>query len=141
MPQRMGRGSTGREGIPFGSPEGSGKPGPHCEVTRGHKGQSSQRLLALELWEVPPRGLPSAATRRVSWAHAPEPGPSETRGGEEKGGICHSCSAFLMQIGLVNWTGGYLTCECYGDGVSVLGSSLGKKQVWSEGTASPNAWL
>ncbi|XP_058045979.1 fascin-3 [Ahaetulla prasina] len=35
-----------------------------------------------------------------------------------------------MQIGLVNWTGGYLTCECYGDGVSVLGSSLGKKQTW-----------
>uniref|UniRef100_A0A8D2LVX5 Uncharacterized protein n=1 Tax=Varanus komodoensis TaxID=61221 RepID=A0A8D2LVX5_VARKO len=34
-----------------------------------------------------------------------------------------------MQIGLVNWTGGYLTGECYGDGVSVLGNSLGKKQV------------
>ncbi|XP_063164787.1 GRIP and coiled-coil domain-containing protein 1 [Candoia aspera] len=32
-------------------------------------------------------------------------------------------------IGLVNWTGGYLTSECYGDGVSVLGSSLGKKQA------------
>ncbi|XP_062989895.1 fascin-3 [Elgaria multicarinata webbii] len=35
-----------------------------------------------------------------------------------------------MQIGLVNWTGGYLTGECYGDGVSVLGNSLGKKQTW-----------
>ncbi|XP_070610741.1 fascin-3 [Erythrolamprus reginae] len=35
-----------------------------------------------------------------------------------------------MQVGLVNWTGGFLTCECYGDGVSVLGSSLGKKQTW-----------
>lgn len=47
----------------------------------------------------------------------------------------------LMQIGLINWTGGYLTCECYGDDVSVLGSSLGKKQVWSEGTTSPDGWL
>ncbi|XP_025032416.1 fascin-3 isoform X3 [Python bivittatus] len=35
-----------------------------------------------------------------------------------------------MQIGLVDWTGGYLTGECYGDDVSVLGSSLGKKQTW-----------
>ncbi|KAM6436367.1 fascin-3 isoform 1-T2 [Liasis olivaceus] len=35
-----------------------------------------------------------------------------------------------MQIGLVDWTGGYLTGECYGDGVSLLGSSLGKKQTW-----------
>lgn len=34
-----------------------------------------------------------------------------------------------MQIGLINWTGGYLTGECYGDGVTVLGNALGKKQV------------
>nr|XP_028602274.1 fascin-3 [Podarcis muralis] len=43
-----------------------------------------------------------------------------------------------MQIGLVNWTGGYLTGECYGDGVSVLGNSLGKKQTWDlEVTTKP----
>ncbi|KAJ7329406.1 hypothetical protein JRQ81_015580 [Phrynocephalus forsythii] len=36
-----------------------------------------------------------------------------------------------MQIGLVNWTGGFLTAESYGDGVSVLGSSLGRKQIWA----------
>uniref|UniRef100_A0ABM5GK17 Fascin n=1 Tax=Pogona vitticeps TaxID=103695 RepID=A0ABM5GK17_9SAUR len=35
-----------------------------------------------------------------------------------------------MQIGLVNWTGGYLTGESYSDGVNVLGSSLGRKQTW-----------
>ncbi|XP_075780233.1 fascin-3 [Pelodiscus sinensis] len=35
-----------------------------------------------------------------------------------------------MKVGLISWAGSYLTSECYGDGVTVLGTSLGRKQTW-----------
>ncbi|XP_054844833.1 fascin-3 [Eublepharis macularius] len=35
-----------------------------------------------------------------------------------------------MQVGLICGAGGYLTAGRYGDGVTALGSSLGKKQTW-----------
>ncbi|KAL8222596.1 UNVERIFIED_CONTAM: hypothetical protein K2H54_077593 [Gekko kuhli] len=36
-----------------------------------------------------------------------------------------------MQVGLADWTGGYLTAEGHrGDAVTALGSSLGRRQAW-----------
>uniref|UniRef100_A0A8D0GD50 Fascin n=1 Tax=Sphenodon punctatus TaxID=8508 RepID=A0A8D0GD50_SPHPU len=35
-----------------------------------------------------------------------------------------------MHIGLINSAGSYLTSECYADGVTVVGNTLGKKQTW-----------
>ncbi|XP_060102049.1 fascin-3 [Heteronotia binoei] len=36
-----------------------------------------------------------------------------------------------MQVGLIDWTGGYLTAQgCCGGALTALGASLGKKQTW-----------
>lgn len=42
-----------------------------------------------------------------------------------------------MQVGLIDWTGGYLTAEGYGDAVTALGSSLGKLQVRRQSPPPP----
>ncbi|KYO37122.1 fascin-3 [Alligator mississippiensis] len=35
-----------------------------------------------------------------------------------------------MRVGLIDWAGSYLSNECFRDGVTALGKTLGRKQTW-----------